>query len=246
MLAGVAEARLHRRPRWPSRARSSWCSVTRCLTGIDVVAVVDEAPHRVGHLLGALGRRAGAHLVHQRDLEPLDLLLRRPLAERREGHTAQVLVPRALDHREPVAEGDRVVCHAGRESRTLAGGPAGPRNVSRSVSTFVRLLGFLRPYRAGTVWSLVLAALAMAATVAIPWLTGRGIDAVTRDDRDDLKLYAGTRRAGGARAGGAVGRAAAGVRAASRWASSSTCATACTRTCSRSSSASSRASRPAS
>jgi ATP-binding cassette subfamily B protein len=59
------------------------------------------------------------------------------------------------------------------------------------VSTFVRLLGFLRPYRAGAAWSLVLAALAMGATVAIPWLTGRGIDAVTRGDRDDLKLYAG-------------------------------------------------------
>jgi ABC-type multidrug transport system fused ATPase/permease subunit len=56
--------------------------------------------------------------------------------------------------------------------------------------TFTRLLGFLRPYRTGTVWSLVLAALAMGATVAIPWLTGRGIDAVTRDDADDLKLYA--------------------------------------------------------
>jgi ATP-binding cassette subfamily B protein len=59
------------------------------------------------------------------------------------------------------------------------------------VSTFVRLLSFLRPYRAGAVWSLVLAGLAMSATVAIPWLTGRGIDAVTRGDRDDLKLYAG-------------------------------------------------------
>ncbi|HEX5781208.1 MAG TPA: ABC transporter ATP-binding protein, partial [Solirubrobacteraceae bacterium] len=59
------------------------------------------------------------------------------------------------------------------------------------MSTFVRLLGFLRPYRAGATWSLVLAAVAMGATVAIPWLTGRGIDAVTRGDRDDLKLYAG-------------------------------------------------------
>ena len=59
------------------------------------------------------------------------------------------------------------------------------------MSTFVRLLGFLRPYRAGALWSLALAALAMGATVAIPWLTGRGIDAVTRGDRDDLKLYAG-------------------------------------------------------
>jgi ATP-binding cassette subfamily B protein len=59
------------------------------------------------------------------------------------------------------------------------------------VPTFLRLLTFLRPYRAGTIWSLVLAAFAMAATVAIPWLTGRGIDAVTRSDDGDLKLYAG-------------------------------------------------------
>jgi ABC-type multidrug transport system fused ATPase/permease subunit len=59
------------------------------------------------------------------------------------------------------------------------------------VSTFVRLLGFLRPYRAGAAWSLVLAALAMAATVAIPWLTGRGIDAVTRGDEPDVRMYAG-------------------------------------------------------
>ena len=59
------------------------------------------------------------------------------------------------------------------------------------MNTFLRLLGFLRPYRAGAAWSLVLAALAMAATVAIPWLTGRAIDAVTRGDRDDLRLYAG-------------------------------------------------------
>jgi ABC-type multidrug transport system fused ATPase/permease subunit len=59
------------------------------------------------------------------------------------------------------------------------------------VSIFLRLLGFLRPYRSGAAWSLGLAALAMAATVAIPFLTGRGIDAVTRGDRDDVRLYAG-------------------------------------------------------
>ena len=59
------------------------------------------------------------------------------------------------------------------------------------MSTFVRLLGFLRPYRAGATWSLVLAAFAMAATVAIPWLTGLGIDAVARDDRGDVRMYAG-------------------------------------------------------
>jgi ABC-type multidrug transport system fused ATPase/permease subunit len=59
------------------------------------------------------------------------------------------------------------------------------------VSTFVRLLGFLRPYRAGATWSLVLAAFAMVATVAIPWLTGLGIDAVARGDRGDVRMYAG-------------------------------------------------------
>jgi ATP-binding cassette subfamily B protein len=58
------------------------------------------------------------------------------------------------------------------------------------VATFIRLLGFLRPYRAGAIWSLVLAGVAMGATVAIPWLTGRGIDAVTRHDRGELKLLA--------------------------------------------------------
>ncbi|HEX5617243.1 MAG TPA: ABC transporter ATP-binding protein [Solirubrobacteraceae bacterium] len=59
------------------------------------------------------------------------------------------------------------------------------------MSTFWRLLGFLRPYKAGTVLSLVLAGFAMVATVAIPWLTGQGIDAVTRSDRGDVKLYTG-------------------------------------------------------
>jgi ABC-type multidrug transport system fused ATPase/permease subunit len=59
------------------------------------------------------------------------------------------------------------------------------------VRTFTRLLGFLRPFRSGAAWSLVLAALAMGATVAIPWLTGQGVDAVTRGDRGDLRLYAG-------------------------------------------------------
>jgi len=58
------------------------------------------------------------------------------------------------------------------------------------VSTFFRLLGFLRPYRAAAAWSIVLAALAMGATVAIPYLTGRAIDAITRGDRAELELVA--------------------------------------------------------
>ncbi len=58
------------------------------------------------------------------------------------------------------------------------------------MSTFRRLLGFLKPYRAGVVWSLLLAALAMVATVAIPWLTGRAIDGLDAGDEDDLRRYA--------------------------------------------------------
>jgi ABC-type multidrug transport system fused ATPase/permease subunit len=58
------------------------------------------------------------------------------------------------------------------------------------VSTFRRLLGFLKPYRAGAVWSLVLAAFAMVATVAIPWLTGRAIDGLEAGDKSDLRRYA--------------------------------------------------------
>jgi ATP-binding cassette, subfamily B, bacterial len=57
------------------------------------------------------------------------------------------------------------------------------------VSTFWRLLGFLRPFRAGAIWSVVLAAFAMVITVLLPYLTGRGIDAVQRGDRGDLKVY---------------------------------------------------------
>jgi ATP-binding cassette subfamily B protein len=58
------------------------------------------------------------------------------------------------------------------------------------VHTFGRLLGFLRPYKRGVVWSLVLAALAMVCTVAIPWLTGRAVDRISASDRDGLRTLA--------------------------------------------------------
>jgi len=54
------------------------------------------------------------------------------------------------------------------------------------MGTFVRLLGFLRPYRSGVWWSLLLAALAMVGTIAIPALTGAVVDAVERGDRGAL------------------------------------------------------------
>jgi ATP-binding cassette subfamily B protein len=46
------------------------------------------------------------------------------------------------------------------------------------MSTFNRLLGFLRPYRRALTVSWVLASLAMVVTVAIPYLTGRAVDAL--------------------------------------------------------------------
>jgi ABC-type multidrug transport system fused ATPase/permease subunit len=58
------------------------------------------------------------------------------------------------------------------------------------VHLFFRLLGFLKPYTRGAVLSLVLAALAMVATVAIPWLTGRAIDQITQQDRSGLTTLA--------------------------------------------------------
>lgn len=54
--------------------------------------------------------------------------------------------------------------------------------------TFFRLLRFLDPYRSGVVWSLLLAAASMGASVLLPWLTGRAIDALRKDDPAELKL----------------------------------------------------------
>src|ERR687884_373128 len=58
------------------------------------------------------------------------------------------------------------------------------------MATFLRLLGFLRPYRRGVVLSGALAACAMAMTAAIPWLTGRAIDQMREGDRSGLRTLA--------------------------------------------------------
>ena len=52
------------------------------------------------------------------------------------------------------------------------------------MTTFWRLLGFLRPYRRGVALSLLLAAAAMGTGVAIPFLVGRAVDAVRRGEPD--------------------------------------------------------------
>jgi ABC-type multidrug transport system fused ATPase/permease subunit len=57
---------------------------------------------------------------------------------------------------------------------------------SRRMRTFRRLLGFLRPYRRGLAFSLVLAWLAMGMTVLIPLLVGNSVDAIKDGHRDDI------------------------------------------------------------
>ena len=58
--------------------------------------------------------------------------------------------------------------------------------------TFQRLLGFLRPYKRGLTASWVLASAAMVMSVALPYLTGRAVDALRRGafhtQRDQLLL----------------------------------------------------------
>jgi ATP-binding cassette subfamily B protein len=55
-------------------------------------------------------------------------------------------------------------------------------------TTFVRLLGFLRPYRVGVAVSILLSAGYQAAQIALVWLTGRGVidDALIRHDTHHL------------------------------------------------------------
>src|SRR3977135_218525 len=55
---------------------------------------------------------------------------------------------------------------------------------------FRRLLGFLRPYKRGVTWSFALAFGAMGATVLIPYLTGRAIDAIRNHDHHGLWVWA--------------------------------------------------------
>src|SRR5436309_10421272 len=54
--------------------------------------------------------------------------------------------------------------------------------------TFRRLVGFLRPYRAGVAWSFALAFGALAMTVLIPYLTGRAIDGIRSHHRHSLTM----------------------------------------------------------
>jgi ABC-type multidrug transport system fused ATPase/permease subunit len=58
------------------------------------------------------------------------------------------------------------------------------------MSTFWRLIGFLRPYRKGVIWSFVLAFGALGATVLLPYLTGQAINAVDNHQHHELVMLA--------------------------------------------------------
>ena len=59
------------------------------------------------------------------------------------------------------------------------------------MAVFLRLLGFLKPYRRSVFASLSFALLAMLMTVSIPWLTGEAINKIYAGDKANLKLLAG-------------------------------------------------------
>jgi ABC-type multidrug transport system fused ATPase/permease subunit len=56
--------------------------------------------------------------------------------------------------------------------------------------TFQRLLGFLRPYRSGVIWSFLLSFGALAGTVLIPYLTGRAINSIGAHNHRQLTILA--------------------------------------------------------
>jgi ABC-type multidrug transport system fused ATPase/permease subunit len=59
------------------------------------------------------------------------------------------------------------------------------------VTTFRRLLGFLRPYRRDVIGSLLFAWAAMGMTVLIPFLVGQTVNAITRHDTASIVPLAG-------------------------------------------------------
>jgi ATP-binding cassette subfamily B protein len=58
------------------------------------------------------------------------------------------------------------------------------------MTTFRRLLGFLRPHRTGVAWSFALAFGAMVMTVLIPYLTGQAINSIRGHHRNELVTWA--------------------------------------------------------
>ena len=73
--------------------------------------------------------------------------------------------------------------------------------------TFVRLLGFLRPYTGAVLLSVLLAVAAQAGALSFPWITGSVVGAIKDGDRHRLPLLIGVVLAvGAAKAAATVGR----------------------------------------
>ena len=72
--------------------------------------------------------------------------------------------------------------------------------------TFLRLLGFLRPYRSGVIVSFALAAAAMGMGVLVPYLVGRTVDEIRRGGVELWPLAAAVAGAGVLRLGFSVSR----------------------------------------
>jgi ATP-binding cassette subfamily B protein len=80
---------------------------------------------------------------------------------------------------------------------------AAPRNRK----TFVRLLGFLRPYKLSLSLSVLLAFASQAGSLSFPWLTGSVVKAIQEDERHHLPVLIGIVLAVGvAKAAATVGR----------------------------------------
>ena len=71
-------------------------------------------------------------------------------------------------------------------AQTGLGSPGHRATILYEVRSVTRLLGFLRPYRRGVIWSGVLAAAAIIATVAIPYISGVAVDAIHDHHRGRL------------------------------------------------------------
>ena len=63
--------------------------------------------------------------------------------------------------------------------------------VPRNRRTFIRLLGFLRPYNVPLALSVMLAVVAQAGALSFPWLTGSVVGAIKHDQRHHLPLLIG-------------------------------------------------------
>src|SRR3954468_6764884 len=77
----------------------------------------------------------------------------------------------------------------------------------RNRSTFLRLLGFLRPYKVSLAVSVLLAFAAQSGTLSFVWLTGSVVKAIQRSERHTILVLIGVVLAVGvAKALATVGR----------------------------------------